>query len=120
MLGGGQYSSLFVTNWFLELYYAVLPFPLVLRIWDMFLLKVSLTCLNEEVPSNNIWQGPSIIYATGLALLSGLKERLLAANDLTVLMEVVKNTETIAFDHADFLHRVVKFLVKEEKLPDAT
>lgn len=40
MLGDGQYSSLFVTNWFLELYYAVLPFPLVLRIWDMFLLKV--------------------------------------------------------------------------------
>lgn len=40
MLGDGQYSSLFVTNWFLELYYCVLPFPLVVRIWDMFLLKV--------------------------------------------------------------------------------
>ena len=49
MVGDGQYASLFVTNWFLELYYAVLPFPLMLRVWDMFLIK-----------------GPTIIYATGL------------------------------------------------------
>jgi hypothetical protein len=103
MLGDGQYSSLFVTNWFLELYYAVLPFPLVVRVWDMFLLK-----------------GPTIIYATGLALLSELKEKLLAANDMSVLMQVVKNTETLTFDCDSFLRRVVKFLVKEEKLPDST
>jgi hypothetical protein len=51
-----NYSSLFLTNWILEFFYGVLPFDLMLKVWDLIFL-----C------------GHSFVFATGLALLSRLE-----------------------------------------------
>jgi len=55
-----DYCGLFLPNWFLELFFDSLSWPLMLKIWDTFL-----------------WVGNCTLYAVALALLTILQDTLL-------------------------------------------
>lgn len=49
----------------------------MLRVWDLFIVG-----------------GPSVIYATGVAILNELEDELLKANDCAKVLSVLKHVET--------------------------
>jgi len=87
-----HYSSLFLTNWILELFYSSLPFSVVLQCWDCFLLM-----------------GPHFIFSIGIAILSTIQNQLMALTDVGSLITALKNTEGLPFTGANLLKRAQLF-----------
>jgi len=94
-----HYSGLFVTNWFLELFFDSLPWTLMLKVWDTFL-----------------WSGVPAIYSLALAVLASLEPVLLAKQDLTQIVKEIKGTGNFMGDPKKLLKRAYKFDITQSTL----
>eukprot|EP00127_Corallochytrium_limacisporum_P001175 Clim_evm10s44 gene=Clim_evmTU10s44 len=67
-------AVLFATDWYMGVYTRNLPWPSVLRIWDIFLLE-----------------GSVALHGTALAILDSCKEELFQCEDVAEAMDVLRN-----------------------------
>jgi len=91
-MGVDHYTGLFVTNWFLELYFESVPWSLMLQIWDTLL-----------------WLGTPAVYRIGLSLLASLESELLGKTDLSQLVKQLKGTMNVEIDHKKLLKRAFNY-----------
>lgn len=96
---GGSYSSMFITNWFLLLFYDTLPFPLMLRVWDLYFLK-----------------GAAILYGAGLALLEEIEPKLMKLTEFSEIVLAIKGAQRLSIDYPEFLIRLIKYGVKDHHI----
>jgi len=91
-----HYSGLFVTNWFLELYFDTLPWNMMLNVWDTFL-----------------WVGSPALYSVGLAILSCLESELLAQHDVSHLIRSIKGTDTFPSGQKKMLKKAFNYKITQ-------
>jgi len=89
-----DYCGLFLPNWFLEIFFESLPWPLMLKIWDTFL-----------------WVGPTALYGIALALLALLQDLILEKNDMSQIIKVIKGTIDTQIDGKKLLQMAYKFQI---------
>jgi len=94
-----DYCGLFVPNWFLELFFDSLPWPLMLKIWDTFL-----------------WTGPSALYSISIALLALLQDTILQKTDMSQIIKVIKGTSELAIDGKKLLRIAYKYHITSETI----
>jgi len=70
-----DYCGLFIPNWFLEVFFDSLSWPLMLKVWDTLL-----------------WVGHSALYSVSLALLSILQDQILEKSDMSQIIKIIKGT----------------------------
>jgi len=71
-----HYSGLFVTSWFLELFFDALPWNMMLNVWDTFL-----------------WAGSPSLYSVGLSFLACLESELLSQPEVSALIKTIKSPD---------------------------
>lgn len=98
-MGGGPYASMFITNWFLELFSGTLPYPLMIRVWDLYFVK-----------------GTPILYGAGLALLEHLEPLILAQSDFGGIVTTIRKAQDTDFDYPEFLTRILRYGVKDHHI----
>eukprot|EP01127_Copromyxa_protea_P017253 TRINITY_DN5234_c2_g1_i1.p1 TRINITY_DN5234_c2_g1~~TRINITY_DN5234_c2_g1_i1.p1 ORF type:complete len:570 (+),score=82.83 TRINITY_DN5234_c2_g1_i1:1620-3329(+) len=93
------YSSLFLTNWILELFFGIIPFDLMLKVWDLIFLV-----------------GHHFVFSVGLAILQKFEEPLLAAPTSVSILQVLKNTAEATYNHEEFLRAAIGMKVSVDDL----
>jgi len=101
-VGVQHYSALFLTNWFLELFYDSLGWPLMLKVWDLF-----------------FFVGPRFAYEMGISILEDLQGLLftLDENDTATIISAVKNPAQHDFNsEAKLLVRAYKYKITNQEI----
>jgi len=88
----------FATRWFLMVYLDSFPFPITIRIWDLFLMK-----------------GYDILYTIAIGLMK-MFERKLLGMPFDQIMTFWKELETLEDDPDDFIPAILKYKVKSDKI----
>jgi len=93
--------SFFITQWCLELFFTHLPFELLMRFMDLFLLE-----------------GSNLLYAMSLALLQLNQDKLLACTDMEGINDILKGNPAEGLDFEALLKAALnkKFKWKPKKL----
>ncbi|KAI9197289.1 rab-GTPase-TBC domain-containing protein [Polychytrium aggregatum] len=90
---------MYMTQWFLTLYTTVLPWPTVLRIWDMFYM-----------------QGVKVLFRTGLAIMRILEPSLLKSPTTADLVTLLLHLPPERFGPDTIVEQSLKISIKSKSL----
>jgi len=94
----GLESAHYLTRWFLLVFINILPFSLVVRVWDLF-----------------FYYGYDIIFSVSFGILK-LFEANLMKSQLDGIFQVFKNLETLEIEADEFIKFIIKNKIKSKEL----
>jgi TBC1 domain family member 10 len=92
-------ASMYATQWYATVYAISLPFPFVIRIWDVFLVY-----------------GFNILYKVGIAILKFMQRDLLK-EEFEGIMKILRNlNKYLAVTPDEFINSIMEFQLSDKKL----